>query len=268
VDKVLAELDGMIGLAEVKRSVRALAETIQFQKERAAKGLPGLPQAIHIVFTGNPGTGKTTVARKLGALFKAMGLLPTDKVVETDRSALVGQYVGQTAPLVNEVCDSALGGILFIDEAYSLANDANGGFGREAIDALLKRMEDDRGKFVVIAAGYQDEMDAFIRSNPGLRSRFTHFLHLADYTAGELFAIFASMAEANGYELSPGAAARAKSVIENIHRNKEADFSNGRAMRNLFDAAIRNMAGRTRKLGKAQRTARALSVIMTEDISE
>jgi SpoVK/Ycf46/Vps4 family AAA+-type ATPase len=265
VEEILAELDSMIGLGEVKKAVRNLAETIRMQKEREEKGLKGQSQAIHIVFTGNPGTGKTTVARKLGALFKTMELLPSDKMIETDRSGLVGQYVGQTAPLVNAVCDKAMGGILFIDEAYTLA-EGGGGFGQEAIDTLLKRMEDDRGKFVVIAAGYEKEMERFIQANPGLKSRFTHFLHLADYNAEELCAIFASMAKGNGYVLSPDAETAAKKAIETIHRNRGRDFANGRTMRNLFDDTVRKMGSRLAAVPAEGRTAEALSAIVPQDI--
>jgi SpoVK/Ycf46/Vps4 family AAA+-type ATPase len=266
VEEILTELDAMIGLAEVKKAVRNLAETIRMQKEREEKGLKGQGQAIHIVFTGNPGTGKTTVARKLGSLFKTMELLPSDKMIETDRSGMVGQYVGQTAPLVNEVCNKALGGILFIDEAYSLSAEGGGGFGQEAIDALLKRMEDDRGKFVVIAAGYEKEMETFIQANPGLKSRFTHFLHLADYNPDELYAIFLSMAKGNGYVLSPEAERAVKTAIETIHRNKGRDFANGRTMRNLFDDTVRKMGSRLAAVPAESRTAEALSTIVPEDI--
>jgi SpoVK/Ycf46/Vps4 family AAA+-type ATPase len=269
VDEILAELDSMIGLGEVKKAVRAIAQAIVMQKEREAKGLKGQGQAIHIVFTGNPGTGKTTVARRLGQLFQTIGLLSSDKIVETDRAGMVGQYVGTTAPLVNEACDKALGGILFIDEAYTLSGGKEGNadsFGQEAIDTLLKRMEDDRGKFVVIAAGYKDEMDRFIQSNPGLKSRFTHFLHLEDYSPEELYAIFESMAKQNGYELAAGAKEIAREAIEDIHRSRGRDFANGRTMRNLFDDAIRRMGSRLAALPAGERTEEALALIEAQDI--
>jgi SpoVK/Ycf46/Vps4 family AAA+-type ATPase len=218
------------------------------------------------VFTGNPGTGKTTVARKLGALFQTMGLLPGSKVVEVDRSKLVASYVGQTAPQVNKVCDDAMGGILFIDEAYTLKGGGSNDFGQEAIDTLLKRMEDDRGKFVVIAAGYEHNMEEFIQSNPGLQSRFTHFLHLADYQPDELFAIFESMAKQNSYTIADDARETAKEVIEEIYRNRGQDFANGRTMRNLFDETKRRLAGRISALSKEERTKDVLTTITAADI--
>jgi len=261
-DEILAELDCMIGLAKVKTAVRQLIETISMQKEREEKGGAAAKiQAIHLCFYGNPGTGKTTVARKLGALFQTMGLLPTDNMLEVTRADMVAGFVGQTAPLVNTVCDKALSGILFIDEAYDLCRDSYDSFGNEAVTALLKRMEDDRGKFVVIAAGYRKEMDDFLQANSGFRSRFTHFLELDDYNPDELFAIFASMAKSNGYKLSTDGEKRAKEVITEIHRTRGKDFANGRSMRNLLDDTIRRMPERLASLTQAERTVEALSTI-------
>jgi SpoVK/Ycf46/Vps4 family AAA+-type ATPase len=265
-EEILAELDGMIGLAKVKTAVRQLIETIGMQKEREEKGgVEAKTQAVHLCFYGNPGTGKTTVARKLGALFQTMGLLPTDNMLEVTRADMVAGYVGQTAPLVNSVCDKALGGILFVDEAYDLCRDSYDSFGNEAVTTLLKRMEDDRGKFIVITAGYRKEMDDFIQTNSGFRSRFTHFLELDDYNPDELFAIFASMAKSNGYKLSSGGEKRAKEVITEIHRTRGKDFANGRAMRNLLDETIRRMPERLSSLTQAQRTVEALSTITESD---
>jgi SpoVK/Ycf46/Vps4 family AAA+-type ATPase len=269
VDEILADLDAMIGLADVKKAVREIAQTIKMQKEREDKGLKVQGQAIHIVFTGNPGTGKTTVTRRLGQLFHAMGLLRSEKIVETDRAGMVGQYTGSTAPLVNQVCDKAMDGVLFIDEAYTLSGGKEGetdSFGQEAIDALLKRMEDDRGKFVVIAAGYKEEMTRFVQSNPGLKSRFTHFLHLEDYSPEELFAIFESMIKQNGYEIAADAEEMAKEAIGEMHRNRGKDFANGRAMRNLFDGTIRKMGTRMAALARDERTEKALTLITAADI--
>jgi len=265
-DEILAELDGMIGLAKVKTAVRQLIETISMQKEREEKGgATAKTQAIHLCFYGNPGTGKTTVARKLGALFQAMGLLPTDNMLEVTRADMVAGYVGHTAPQVNTVCDKALGGILFVDEAYDLCRDGFDSYGNEAVTALLKRMEDDRGKFVVVAAGYRKEMDNFLQSNSGFKSRFTHFLELDDYNPDELFAIFASMAKSNGYTLSGGGEKRAKEVIAEIHRTRGKDFANGRTMRNLLDDTIRRMPERLASLTQAERTVEALSTITELD---
>jgi SpoVK/Ycf46/Vps4 family AAA+-type ATPase len=268
VEEILADLDAMIGLAEVKQAVRQLAQAIMIEKEKEEQGLTGQNQAIHIVFTGNPGTGKTTVARKLGALFQSMGLLPSSKVIEVDRSRLVASYVGQTAPQVNQVCNEAIGGILFIDEAYTLSGEgpAKDSFGQEAIDTLLKRMDDDRGKFVVIAAGYQRNMETFIRSNPGLKSRFTHFLHLVDYTPEELYAIYVSMAKQNGYTPVGDALTLVQKVIGEIYQNRSDDFANGRTIRNLFDETKRRLASRIAALPKEERTREVLTLITAADI--
>jgi len=265
-EEILSELDGMIGLAKVKTAVRQLIDTIKMQKEREEKGgAAAQTQEIHLCFRGNPGTGKTTVARKLGALFQAMGLLPTDNILEVTRADMVAEHVGGTAPLVNKVCDKAMGGILFIDEAYDLCRNTYDSYGNEAVTILLKRMEDDRGKFIVITAGYQKEMDEFLQSNSGFKSRFTHFLELDDYEPEELFAIFTSMAKSKGYALSPGGEKRAKEVIAEIHRTRGKDFANGRAMRNLLDDTIRRMPERLASLTEEQRTVEALSTITEFD---
>jgi SpoVK/Ycf46/Vps4 family AAA+-type ATPase len=268
VEEILAELDGMIGLAEVKKIVRAMARKIQMQKEREEKGIGEAErEAVHIVFTGNPGTGKTTVARKLGKLFHAMKLLPDSKVIEVDRSQLVASYVGQTGPQVNKACDSAMGGILFIDEAYALISaSGHDEFGQEAVNTLLKRMEDDRGKYTVIAAGYKNEMDRFIESNPGLKSRFTHFIHLEDYNPDELSAIYQSMAKQNGYTLTEEAQTLMREAADKIYRNRGKYFANGRTMRNYFDETRRRLAGRVSKLERAARTKEVLTTVTANDI--
>ena len=268
IDEVLAELDGMIGMTEVKEKVRELAETIQMNKEREKKlGTMEKTPAIHIVFTGNPGTGKTTVARILGKLFNVMGLLPTSKVVETDRSGMVAGYVGQTAPLVNQRCDEAMGGVLFIDEAYSIT-EGIGGYGQEAIDALLKRMEDDRGKFVVIAAGYKFEMESFIEANPGLKSRFTHFIHLNDYNPDELFQLFELYAKKGNITVTNEAAVKAKAYIQNLYDNKDENFANGRDIRNFYDETIRHMNSRIAKLNEEERTPEVLTTLTQDDVED
>jgi SpoVK/Ycf46/Vps4 family AAA+-type ATPase len=221
---------------------------------------------VHFIFTGNPGTGKTTVARKLGALFKAMGLLPTDRVLETTRADFVAQYVGQTAPLVNKTCDRAEGGILFIDEAYSLCQSPNDSFGLEAVAALLKRMEDDRGKYVVIAAGYEREMNDFLAMNSGFRSRFTKTLHLADYNPEELYEIFTKMAASEMFVLDEGAKEAAQEVCASLYAHRGPDFANGRTMRHLFESSVRRLGMRVDALPPEQQTGAALSLITAEDI--
>jgi SpoVK/Ycf46/Vps4 family AAA+-type ATPase len=266
VKEILSELDSMIGLTSVKQAVRELAQTVQMDIEKAAEGLGSNMPVIHIVFTGNPGTGKTTVARKLGKLLQAMKLLPSAKVVEVDRSKLVASYVGQTGPLVNKACDDAMGGILFVDEAYSLVSGGGNDFGKEAIDTLLKRMEDDRGKFVVIAAGYENEMQGFIEANPGLKSRFTHFIHLEDYKSDELAAIYISMATQQGYRLTPEAEDGIKEFAVTVYDNRGKDFANGRTMRNYLDETIRRQASRIAELSKAARSRDVLITITEEDI--
>ena len=267
VDQIFAQLDELIGMNDVKKAVRELCQTIQMNQEREKQGIAGKMPSIHIVFTGNPGTGKTTVARILGKLFNAIGLLPNDKLVETDRSGLVGQYVGQTAPLVNSVIDKAMGGVLFIDEAYTLAEGGGNDFGKEAIDALLKRMEDDRGKFVVIAAGYKNEMNGFIEANPGLKSRFTHFIHLEDYNTSELYQLFTLYAKKASYRISDDARILIQNGIQNIWENRGKDFANGRTIRNYFDSITRKMDSRLASIPSENRTSEVLTTIVAEDVS-
>ncbi|MDR0584832.1 MAG: AAA family ATPase, partial [Treponema sp.] len=267
VDEILSDLDSMIGLTELKAEVRVLADSIRMDRERVAGGgAQAEAQSYHIVFTGNPGTGKTTVARKLGALFKAMGLLPSGKVIEVDRSKLVAGYVGQTAPQTNKIIDEAMGGILFIDEAYTLAQGGQDAFGQEAIDTLLKRMEDDKGRFVVIAAGYRREMERFISSNSGLESRFTKFFNLVDYTAAELQSIYEHTAAKNGYTIAGDARPVLAKAVQAIYAGRGETFANGREMRKLFEETRRRQAARLARLDKTERTAQALGTITAGDI--
>ena len=198
------ELDELIGLEQVKEEVRSLANFVKIQKQREAKGLKTPKMSFHLVFTGSPGTGKTTVARIVARIYKDLGVLKKGHLVETDRSGLVANYVGQTATKTNEIVDSALNGVLFIDEAYALVPTANknNDYGQEAISTLLKRMEDDRDKLVVIVAGYTKEMNRFIDSNPGLKSRFNRYINFPDYTSGELCEIFNMYVKKNQYRVS------------------------------------------------------------------
>jgi hypothetical protein len=195
-----------------------------------------------------------------------MGLLPTDRVLETTRADFVAQYLGQTSPLVNKTCDRAEGGILFIDEAYSLCQSPNDSFVLEAVAALLKRMEDDRGKYVVIAAGYEKEMKDFIASNSGFKSRFTKTLHLADYTPKELCEIFTKMAASENFVLDDSAKEAVKKVCISLYANRGPDFANGRAIRQLFEASVRRMGMRVGALPPEKQTGAALSLITAEDI--
>ena len=268
LEEVLAELDQFIGMRAVKNAIRRLAVQSMFIKQRAALGAGNVQQmSMNFVLTGNPGTGKTTIARKMGEILQAMDILPTSKVVEASRATLVGKYMGETPKIVNSMCDKAMGGILFIDEAYTLS-DQNDQYGKEAIDTLMKRMEDDRGKFVVIVAGYRDKMEQFLMMNAGLASRFTHKLHIEDYTQEELLAIYKQMAEKEQYKLSPGAEFKALDVICQMLENKDDSFGNAREIRNLFDETIQQLSIRVSAMPADQVTKETYQLIEPEDIKD
>lgn len=266
LDEVLNELDSFVGMRSVKNAIRRLAVQSMFIKQRAAMGAGNVQQlAMNFVLTGNPGTGKTSIARKMGEVLHSMDILPTDRVLETSRATLVGKYLGETPKLVNSICDKAMGGILFIDEAYTLS-DTNDQYGKEAVDTLMKRMEDDRGKFVVIAAGYKDKMEDFLQVNPGLASRFTHRLHIDDYNEDELLAIFKQMAQKEQYTLSPTAEFKALNVIFQLVMHKDASFGNAREMRLLLDETIQQLSQRVSQLPPDQVTKETYQLILPEDI--
>lgn len=241
IGMALQELEDLIGLAAVKKEVNALISYLQVEKKRAEQGGKTTPLALHFVFRGNPGTGKTTVARIVANIFNAIGLLSKGHLVEVDRAGLVAQYLGQTAPKTNSVIDTAMGGVLFIDEAYSLAGD---NFGKEAINTLLKRMEDDRGKFIAIAAGYYGEMNDFLNSNSGLPSRFNTYIDFEDYNPAEMVAIYKSMVSKKGMCLDLPADQRLVNVIQNVYDNKDINFANGRTVRNLFEKTLKRQSSR------------------------
>jgi Holliday junction resolvasome RuvABC ATP-dependent DNA helicase subunit len=246
VDPLLAELDALIGLAAVKAEVRLVVNLLQIQRLRRKRNLPVVEGSRHLVFTGNPGTGKTTVARLLAELYWELEVVDQGQLVETDRSGLVAGYVGQTAIKVTEVFTTALGGVLLIDEAYALAQGGESDFGQEAIATLVKLIEDHRDDVVVIAAGYPEEMDDFIESNPGLRSRFTKTIHFADYTDAELVQIFESLCAKSKYLCDAAARTKLQAVFASQERGR--GFGNGRFARNLFEDAVARQASRLVKV--------------------
>lgn len=268
-EEIFAELDSLIGLDNIKTQIRQLMISVETTLERRKNGITAakLP-AIHIVFEGSPGTGKTTVARILGELFNSIGLLPSNKVIEVDRSKLVGEYVGQTAPLVNTYCDKAMGGILFIDEAYSLKQSNNDPFGQEAIDTLLKRMEDDRGKFIVIVAGYTDEMNSFLQSNPGLKSRFNTDFEFSDYVPDDLLKIYQRFATRESFTLTDAALVKASVTIKKLYAARTKNFGNGREMRTLWERTYKDFSVRYQNLPPEKKTGEAANTIEAEDIKE
>ena len=268
LDEVLNELDDFIGMRSVKNMIRRLAVQSMFMKQRAAAGAGKVQQmAMNFVLTGNPGTGKTSIARKMGEVLQAMEILPTSRVIEASRATLVGKYMGETPKIVNNMCDKAMGGILFIDEAYTLSSE-NDQYGKEAIDTLMKRMEDDRGKFVVIAAGYKDDMETFLAVNPGLASRFTHKMHIDDYNEDELLAIFKKMASKDNYKLSPEAEFKLLDIICRKVISKSKSFGNAREMRNMLDATIQQLSMRVSQMPQSEITQETYQLILPEDIKE
>ena len=245
LDELMAELNGLIGLADVKREVNSLINLIKVRKMRESHGLKVMDMSFHMVFTGNPGTGKTTVARLVAKIYKQLGFLSKGQLIETDRSGLVAGYVGQTAGKVTDVVNSALGGILFIDEAYALARKGmDNDFGREAIDTLVKLMEDHRDDLVVIVAGYTDEMHDFLTANPGLISRFNKYIDFADYTDEELMDILHMNAKRQGYAVSETADGVVRNMLGAMTLSERMDFGNARGMRNTLEKLVQAQANR------------------------
>jgi len=264
IEDVLSELHALIGLQAVKDEINTLINFIKIQKKREKSGLKISPVSYHIVFTGNPGTGKTTVARIVAKLYKHLGILSKGHLVETDRSGLIAEYIGQTAPKVHKTVNSALNGILFIDEAYSLVGEDKDDYGREAVATLIKRMEDDRDKLVVILAGYTEEMETFIDTNPGLQSRFNRYIEFPDYTSDELLAIFESKCKQLEYQLTAEALAKAKLMFERAYLQRTKSFGNARLVRNMFEKTIERQANRISKLSVISKDK--LATIEAEDI--
>jgi len=264
--ETLAELDSLVGLDEVKQEVKTLINFIKVQKARTAMGLKTSDVSYHSVFTGSPGTGKTTVARIVAKIFMQMGVLRKGHLIETERSGLVGEFEGQTAIKVNKTVDSALDGVLFIDEAYALVGTNQDDYGREAVATLIKRIEDDRDKLIVILAGYTDEMKKFIDTNPGFKSRFNRYVQFSDYSPSELLDIFELQCRNSDYVISPTGRQAVTDLFTDLFKKKDKDFGNGRLVRNIFEKAIENLSNRI--ADNPSPTKELLTTIEKTDIPE
>lgn len=264
MEKLMNRLDELVGLSGVKEEIRSLINLIRVRKMREEYHLPGMPMSYHMVFTGNPGTGKTTVARLIAEIYRELGILSKGMMIETDRAGLVAGYVGQTALKVKEVVDRARGGILFIDEAYTLSNAVGGNdFGTEAIDMLVKLMEDYREDLVIIVAGYTQEMENFLKSNTGLISRFNKFIDFPDYGDDELIDILDGMAKKTGFSLEAEVREAVQAYLARLTEPERADFGNARGIRNLFEKMVAAQANRV--VAHEQPTKELLSTITSED---
>ena len=260
----LRELNELVGLTEVKEEIHSLINLIRVRKLRTKAGLPSMPMSYHMVFSGNPGTGKTTVARLIGRIYKELGILSRGNMIETDRAGLVAGYVGQTALKVQEVIEKAKGGILFIDEAYTLSNKLNDNdFGTEAIDTLVKAMEDYREDLVIIVAGYTKEMEQFLKANTGLQSRFNKFIFFADYNDEMLMEILDSMASKAGFFLEESAKEHIKQLLSSMSTEEKNRFGNARGIRNLFEKLVSAQANRV--IDIVRPTKEQLCAITLED---
>ena len=265
LEELLDELNGLVGLSEVKTEIRSLVNLIKVRKMREKYCLPEIEMSYHMVFTGNPGTGKTTLARLVGKIYKELGILTHGEMTETDRSGLVAGYVGQTALKVKEVVEKAVGGVLFIDEAYALVSSGSNDFGGEAIDTLVKLMEDHRDNLVVIVAGYTEEMKRFLKSNTGLVSRFNRFIHFPDYTTQELVEILEGMSKKAGLKLEEGLRDTIYYYLESMEQKEREEFGNARGIRNFFETMVVNQANRLVTMENC--SVEQLTLIKAEDIA-
>ncbi|HHY42222.1 MAG TPA: AAA family ATPase [Thermoanaerobacterales bacterium] len=267
LEDIMKELDQLIGLSKVKDLVKEIQAFAQIQKKRQEAKLLTEPQVLHMIFKGNPGTGKTTVARLLGKMFKHMGILQRGHTVEVERADLVGEYIGHTAQKTRDQIKKALGGILFIDEAYSLGRGGEKDFGKEAIDTLVKAMEDYKDNLIVILAGYKDEMERFLQINPGLRSRFPIQIEFNDYSVNELMQIANMMVEKRQYKFSPEALIKFETILQNRKNDINYDkLGNARLVRNMIEKALRRQA--LRLVNQKVISREDLLQIKPEDISE
>lgn len=264
--EVLAELDAMIGLTEVKSLVHEIQAFVAIQQRRKTELLVAEPLVMHMIFAGNPGTGKTTVARIFGRMFREMGVLPKGHLIEAERADLVGEYIGHTAQKAREMIKKAMGGILFIDEAYSLARGGEKDFGKEAIDTLVKAMEDHKDELILILAGYRREMQFFLQTNPGLRSRFPIQIDFPDYGVEELRRIANLMLHQRQYRLTPGAKRKLSDILQAAIDDGDPHFGNARLVRNMIERAIRRQA--VRLVGQKQVTRDDLMLLDEADIEE